>query len=242
MASSIGVFTPEQARLLWLDYQERKQLQPHLQQNFPVRRPIDEPSPHRVFIKNTEAETMPAYACVEVAGTVTETTITHIEVRKPTKIGGEYLFNSQFEIGSGEYGWAYRFGVVRMLGEPPTTPRQYRPIVGSYEIEEGAGPFVVEGQDDSVDAPIKPTESEEPEFYKVLLGRFEASHVMLGRSGSGGVSATAASTVTLYNESGSGWTLGSRTVSCWAFPTAIVGAKDVMVFKTGSRLLAIEVC
>lgn len=161
----IGTFTPEQARTLWLDYQERKQLQPQLQQNFPRRRPIDEPSPHRVFIKNTEDEVMPAYGCVEVVGTTEIAGRTVIEVKKPESTGGEYLFVSQFaidpedsEAGTTGLGWAYRFGIVRMLGDSELTPMQYRPIVGSYDIEPGDGPFVVFGADSVADG--------------VLIGRF----------------------------------------------------------------------
>jgi hypothetical protein len=44
-------------------------------------------------------------------------------------------------------GWAYRYGVVVMLGQPPSEPNvSYLPIVDSWEIEEGAGPFTVFGE------------------------------------------------------------------------------------------------
>jgi hypothetical protein len=64
----IGVFTPEQARELWQDYQSRKQLNPQVSKNYPERRPIDEVSPHRVFVKNTSGETCPAYGCLQITG------------------------------------------------------------------------------------------------------------------------------------------------------------------------------
>ena len=234
-SGEIGIFTPEQARLLWSDYQERKQLHPSLQKNYPLRRAIDEPSPHRVFVKNTEEEEMPAYACVEILGTDIVGDRTVVEVCKPTKIGAKYLFIGDFAIPAEDeeeelygLGWAFRFGVVRMLGAPPATPRQYRPIVGSYEIEEGAGPFTVYGDDDIGE--------------DVLIGRFDANFAMLGRAGVGGISTSSASTVTLYDESGGGYTLGSRTVSCWAFPTAVAPNADVLIFEIGSRLVAFEVC
>jgi hypothetical protein len=166
--ADIGVFTPEQARLLWLDYQERKQLNPQLQKNFPVRRPVDEPSPHRVFIKNTEDETLPAYGCVEVLGTVVIDGVSYVEVCKPTRLDAEYLFVSQFEIEADKIGWAYRYGVVRMLGDPPSEPKRFNAIVGSYEIEEGDGPFVVFGPDVIDD--------------DVLIGRFKDSASGSGRS------------------------------------------------------------
>jgi hypothetical protein len=157
MADEIGVFTPEQARLIWQDYQTRQQLAPHISQNFPRRRIIDEPSPHRVFVRNESDEEIPAYGCMEVTGTEEIGGRTVVTVTKPTRTDGEYLFNSQFAIAAAAgssssgnesigNGWAFRFGVVIMLGSPPSEPgAAYGPIVDSWEIEETDGPFVVFG-------------------------------------------------------------------------------------------------
>lgn len=149
--SEIGVFTPEQARMLWQDFQSRQQLQPHVQKNYPQRREIYDVSPHRVFIKNTESETIPAYACVQVTGTEVVGGRTAVTVSKPTTADGEYLFNCQYPIEAESetktgVGWAYRYGVVVMLGDEPTEAgASYLPIVDSWEIEEGGGPFTVFG-------------------------------------------------------------------------------------------------
>ena len=70
----------------------------------------------------------------------------------------------------------------------------------------------------------------------------DTSTILLGRTGSGGISLGSASTVTIYDESSGGWTLGSDTVQAWTFPTAIVGVKDVMIFEIGTRLVALELC
>jgi hypothetical protein len=145
---SIGVFTPEQARLLWQDYQTRRQLQPHVTQNFPQRRQIDEVSPHRVFVKNDSGEEIPAYACLKITGTETVGGRTAITVDQPDSTTGEFLFNSQYAIAIDAVGWAYRFGIVVMLGdgETPTAANvQYRPVAATWTIEEGAGPFIVFG-------------------------------------------------------------------------------------------------
>jgi hypothetical protein len=144
----IGVFTPEQARALWQDYQERKQLPAQLQKKFPQRRPIDEPSPHRVFVINSDPyEAIPAFACMQITGTDQYLQRTVITVEKPTTLDGEYLFNSPYAIEGGAAGWAYRFGVVVMLGQPPSEPNvSYQPIVDSWEIEEGGGPFTIFGE------------------------------------------------------------------------------------------------
>lgn len=144
--SDIGSFTPEQARLLWLDYQSRQQLNPKVSQNFPQRRALDEPSPHRVFVKNDSGEAIPAFGCMQISGTEVIAGRTVVTVTKPSSVDGEYVFNSQFEIASGGNGWAFRFDIVIMLGTPPAGPTAYKPIVGSWEVEEGDGPFVVFGE------------------------------------------------------------------------------------------------
>lgn len=144
-------FTPEQGRELWLDYLRRKQLPAQQTQHFPQRRMLDEPSPHRVFVYNTEGDTIPPYACMRIIGTRNINNVTAIDVEKPTSIDGEFLFNGPYPIAAASetqtgVGWAYRFGVVVMLGDEPSEPGVlYQPIVGSWEIEEGAGPFVVYG-------------------------------------------------------------------------------------------------
>ena len=152
MMDAIGVLPPEQMRELWQWYQSQKQLPAQLTKNFPQRRILDEPSPHRVFVYNTENETIPAYACMRVTGTRNINNVTAIEVEKPSSTDGEFLFNSQYPIAKASQtetgvGWAYRFGVVVMLGDEPTTPgAQFLPIVDSWEIDEGSGPFVVYGR------------------------------------------------------------------------------------------------
>lgn len=143
----IGAFSPEQARLLWQDYLSRQQLQPQLTKNFPQRRPIDEVSPHRAFVLNSDTyEEIPPFACMQITGTSVFGGRTVITVEKPTTLDGEYLFNSPYQIEAGAAGWAYRFGVVVMLGAAPSEVNAaYQPIVGSWEIEEGGGPFTVFG-------------------------------------------------------------------------------------------------
>jgi hypothetical protein len=161
-------FSPEQGRELWQDYLRRKQLPAQQTQSFPQRRTIDEPSPHRVFVYNTGTEIIPAYACMRVTGTRSINNVTAIDVEKPTSTDGEFLFNSQYPIAvpsSTEtgVGWAFRFGVVIMTGSDPSEPGvEYLPIVDSWEIEEGAGPFVVYGHH----------RANEESDDRALIGRF----------------------------------------------------------------------
>ena len=170
----IGVFTPEQARMLWQDYQTRRQLQPKVSQNFPQRREVLDVSPHRVFVKNTTDEVIPAYACLQITGVDLVAERTVITVEKPTTTDGEYLFNSQYDIAvesatESGVGWAYRYGVVVMLGDEPSEAGEtFQPIVDSWEIEEEtAGPFVVFGRHEASD--------------RALIGRF--AHTSTGGGG-----------------------------------------------------------
>lgn len=160
----IGVVSPEQMHAMWQDYLTRQQLAPKIRYNFPDRRPVEDVSPHRVKVKNTGSEIIPAFACMRITGVEDIGGQTCVKVEKPTSTDGEFLFNSQFAIavvGTGELGvgWAYRHGVVTMLGDEPTEPgAAFGPIVDSWEIEEGGDKFVVFGRHDFSD--------------RALVGRF----------------------------------------------------------------------
>jgi hypothetical protein len=164
----IGVLSVEKMRDMYQWYLSQKQLPAQQTQHFPNRRTLDEPSPHRVFVYNTGSEVIPAYACMRVTGTRNINNVTAIDVEKPTATDGEFLFNSQFPIAvpsSTEtgVGWAYRFGVVIMTGADPSEPGiEYLPIVGSWEVEEGSGPFVVYGHH----------RANEESDDRALIGRF----------------------------------------------------------------------
>jgi hypothetical protein len=145
----IGAFTPEQARNLWQDYLRRQQLMPSLQYNTQIRSPLYDPQTYRVSVLNTTSERIPPYACMRVIGTQDEHHGTVVLVEKPTATDGEFLFNSEYGIEVGAIGWAYRYGVVVMMGEPPTAANVgYQPIVDSWEIEEGGSQFTVYGPHD----------------------------------------------------------------------------------------------
>lgn len=158
----LGAFTPAQAQALWQDYLSRKQLPAHQTQHYPQRRPVYDVSPHRVYVRNTEAETIPPYACMRITGVEDVNGVTALQVEKPSSTSGHFLFNGPYEIQQdvvevieGEdvitrpgVGWGYRHGVVLMLGDEPTSVgAEYSPIVGSWEIEEDSGPFIVFGRD-----------------------------------------------------------------------------------------------
>jgi len=160
----IGVVSPEQMHAMWQDFLTRQQLAPQIRYNYPQRPPVDEVSPHRVKVKNDSGEVIPSFACMQIIGVEDIAGQTCIKVVKPTSTDGQFLFNSHFPIAVPSetergVGWAFRHGVVTMLGNAPTEPgAAFGPIVGSWEIEEGGDTFVVFGRHDFSD--------------RALVGRF----------------------------------------------------------------------
>ena len=145
----IGVVSPELMRAMVEDFRRRQQLAPQISQNYPQRRPIDEPSPHRVFVRNDSSETCPAYGCQQITGVAVVGGRTVVTIDKPTTLTGEYLFNSPYPIAAGENGWAFRYGLVIALGNgtPPTAANVlYQPVVSTWTIEEGGSLFTVFGE------------------------------------------------------------------------------------------------
>ena len=164
--TSIGVFTPEQARMLWQDYLARQQLPPQQTQHFPQRRPVDDVAQHRVLVKNTTEEEIPQFACMRVTGVSLVGDRTVIEVEKPSSTDGEFLFNCEYAIPVEDteadppqsgVGWAYRYGIVRAIREEPEDPDYppdiepnslWGPIVDSWAIAPDGTLFTVFGRDD----------------------------------------------------------------------------------------------
>ena len=68
--------------------------------------------------------------------------------------------------------------------------------------------------------------------------------IMLGRTTSSGLSTTAEGDVRVHNPTTTGWAASSpvETVKAWAWPTAITGAQNVILFEVNGRFLAMQVC
>ena len=83
---------------------------------------------------------------MQITGTAVYGERTVVNVTKPTTTDGAYLFNSPYEIAIDAAGWAYRFGVVVMLGDPPSeSGALYEANPGAWTVVEGSGPFVAYG-------------------------------------------------------------------------------------------------
>ena len=161
--SRVGGFTPDQAKSLWATH--KKLLASGLLDKKKKSPEYRDPDLHLVPIYNAGSEAIPAYACCQVVGTKQLGQQTFLEVEKPTSTDGTYVFNTGRFIGDKGTGTAYAWGIVRMLGDvdsPSFEPGTlFIPVVGSWHIEEGDGPFEVFGPD-RLDK-------------KVLRGRFAGS-------------------------------------------------------------------
>ena len=151
----IGSFTPEQTRIIW-DEVNRAMAAASLK-NKKTPRVTDDYGAHRVLFKNETGEEIPAFACIEVFGMVEENERTFVRVRKVSTICGEYVFNSQFAVDPDGFGWAYAFGLIRMRGTASafTACKRYGPTVGSWDVSEKPGPFLVYGEDNTTEGALR---------------------------------------------------------------------------------------
>jgi hypothetical protein len=148
--TDIAVFTQQQAREVW-DTIKLLRSSGVLRNLSSFARP-DDPGIHHVWIKNTSGEEIPAFACMQIDGTSVVGALTYVDVVKPTKTDGNYIFNHDNAIASGGYGMALPWGVIRMLGTAAAVEnRNYGATVGAWTIQqEPSGPFVVYGDDNTL--------------------------------------------------------------------------------------------
>jgi hypothetical protein len=68
--------------------------------------------------------------------------------------------------------------------------------------------------------------------------------MMLGRTTSSGLSTTAVGDLVIHTPTATGWGASSpaETVKAWAWPTAITGEQNVMLFEVNGRFVAMQVC
>jgi hypothetical protein len=68
--------------------------------------------------------------------------------------------------------------------------------------------------------------------------------MMLGRTTSSGLSTTAEGDVRVHTPTTTGWAASSpaEIVKAWAWPTAITGEQNVMLFEVNGRFVAMQVC
>lgn len=113
------------------------------------------PDTNPILFRNDSGETIPAYGCMQVTGTLDVTdSYNYIQVTKPvdeTGANGFYLFNGPNTVADGKYGTAQQGHVVRALsdGTTVTAATQSRgPVAGQWYIGTTANTWVVAGADD----------------------------------------------------------------------------------------------
>jgi len=104
-------------------------------------------------VRNDSGVAVPAWACMQITGTVEYGNQNYITIDQPTDNSGEaggFLFNSQSEIAIGGYGIAHDGPVVRMLtdGSSVVAGDRWRPIVNAWTVEPGGSQFSAIGDDD----------------------------------------------------------------------------------------------
>jgi hypothetical protein len=136
-----------------------------------------------IYVRNDSGVEIPAFACLQTTGTVEAGGQNYITVDQPadtTGAAGGYLFNGQAPIEIGGYGIAHDGPVVRMLhtGSPVSGDRMI-PVVASWSVAIGLGPFVAIGDDDIepnvIRGFITPSQPERLRFI-----RFELTAELLG--------------------------------------------------------------
>lgn len=106
-----------------------------------------------IYVRNDSGEEVPAFACMQVTGTVESGGQNYIKVNKPTDTNGDdgrYLFNGVAPIEAGGYGVAYDGPFVRMLtdGSSITVGDLWEPEIGQWTVTPGGTQFSAVGADD----------------------------------------------------------------------------------------------
>jgi hypothetical protein len=109
--------------------------------------------PLLIYVSNDSGETIPAYGCMQVTGSIEIGSQNYLVVDKPADTDGAsgwYLFNSAREIEIGGQGVAQNATVVRAFKNTGTVTAgdEWRPTVNQWYLTVGGGSFIAAGSDD----------------------------------------------------------------------------------------------
>lgn len=144
----LGGLTYSQAKELWDTH--KKLMASGMLNNARKVPTADNPGVHPIVVYNDASEFIPAYACMEITGTIKLGENTYVKVNKPSKKDGEFCFNTGRVIERYGTGHAYPWGIVKMLGSAGTIlPNvRYGAKVSDWKVEkQEGGPFIVYGND-----------------------------------------------------------------------------------------------
>lgn len=148
MESQIGAYSPETARLV---YETVRYLRESGFVILPPGRGGQTVAPQTpIYVRNDSGETIPAWGCMQVTGTVEYGNQNFTKVTKPTTSGVQYLFNGQQEIAASGYGIAQEGNRARAYKSSGTVTfgQLWRPTSGQWYLTQGSGRFPVIGADD----------------------------------------------------------------------------------------------
>lgn len=142
-----GAFTPSDARMVL-------EVARYLRENGFVIPPSVKRGqvlqPTGIYFRNDSGGEVPAFACMEVTGTVEAGSQNYITITKPTSSALTYLFNGQAPVADGDYGTAQSGPVYRVYKNTGTVTEgnRWAPTTSQWYLTKGAGQFVVLGSDD----------------------------------------------------------------------------------------------
>jgi hypothetical protein len=166
-----------------------------------------------IVVKNTEAEIIPAYGCMEVIGTVEEDGRNYVQVKKPTSTGLLFLFNHHTAIEASGYGTAQSGPVYWVYKNSGTVTHgnRWAPTAGQYYLSlDTSGQYIVAGED-AIAANV----------FRVIADALEKriKHV---KAPAGGVAAFNAGTATMgsatcteYTPNGAGVLTAASSLVCY---------------------------
>lgn len=154
MSDGFGVFRPDTAREILSSFQQLKSsglLAPGVLQSLIRGRPEFTEEPKK--FTNASSDIIPPYACMQIVGTETIGGQTFLQVDQPvdtTGDAGPYIFNWHYPVEQTKQGIAQKHRILRAYstGGTVTTGDSWRPVVGSWAIESGSGPFTACGEDE----------------------------------------------------------------------------------------------
>lgn len=106
-----------------------------------------------IYVRNDDATEAPAFACMQVVGTVEVGGQNYLKVDKPIDADGTagwFVFNGPYAIPAGDFGVASDGPLCRMLtdGSTVTAGGLWGPVSGQWTIAPGGTLFIASGEDD----------------------------------------------------------------------------------------------
>ena len=227
MTTEIGYFTPRQAERVWKNSLafEKKSMTSNASDRQFIQSSIS-------FV-NRSGSTIPAYGCMQIAGTEEIAGRNYLIVKRPIEytsaVIGPFLLNNDRDVDDDDFGTAQNGPIYRAIsdGGSYTVGTRIGPLVNSYEVGKGCL-FTYLGDDDIETDCVRLIACETP---------------LLAVAGAGGIAANSSGTVTAKQAASGNWTSGSVTYTAWCPTSTPISANaTVLIFPVDAKWVAVEVC